>query len=284
MVQEQVATTYWLMTLLVWKLFLFFEFSYSSSCLPFSFLIFIFSLMKSFFPTRPLLQTVSLLFWKLVAERIVTWQFLFLRPVRLLPSLALGDKHTKRIEKEHTKDASTANADQTRGKGGKHDLGEPHVHLWSAVVGVALKSANPNAQEVLQAHVDEANRGGPKSLPGMIHCAWLKKTFDKKYVRFYSSVHTSVDPIPDIIMASLTKMDGQEKYGTAPRSGLEREIQSKLDQLQWAVKTRVPLSLTRCLLCDDVMSERVHSAVWWFWQWGPCFRTSFKGWMGVSIQ
>ena len=111
-------------------------------------------------------------------------------------------------------------------------MGEPHVHLWSAVVGVALKSANPDAQEVLQAHVDEANRGGPKSLSGKIHYARLKKTFDKKYVRFYFSVHASVDPVLDIIMASLTKMGGQEKYGTAPRSGLEREIQSKLDQLQ----------------------------------------------------
>ena len=182
------------------------------------------------------------------------------------------------------KDATTAYADQTRGKGGKHDLGEPHVHLWSAVVGVALKSANPDAQEVLQAHVDEANRGGPKSLSGKVHYARLKKTFDKKYVRFYFSVHASVDPVLDIIMASLTKMGGQEKYGTAPRSGLEREIQSKLDQLQWAVRTRVPLSPTRCVLCDDVISERVHSAAWWFWQWGPCFRTSVKDWVGVSIQ
>ena len=43
------------------------------------------------------------------------------------------------------KDITTAYADQTRGKGGKHDLGEPHIHLWSAVVGVALKLANPDA-------------------------------------------------------------------------------------------------------------------------------------------
>ena len=34
------------------------------------------------------------------------------------------------------KNATTAFADRTRGKGGKHDLGEPHVHLWSAVIGV----------------------------------------------------------------------------------------------------------------------------------------------------
>ena len=74
--------------------------------------------------------------------------------------------------------------------------------------------------------------GGPKSLSGKIHYARLKKTFDKKYVRFYFSVHASVDPVLDIIMASLTKMGGQENYGTAPRSGLEREILSKLDQLQ----------------------------------------------------
>lgn len=130
------------------------------------------------------------------------------------------------------KDATTAFADQTRGKGGKHDLGEPHVHLWSAVVGVALKVAGPESQDALKAHVDEANRGGPKSLLNKVTYARMKKTFDKKYVRFYFSVVPSMDPILDIIMSLLTKIGGQEKYGTAPRSGLERDIQSKLDQLQ----------------------------------------------------
>ena len=42
------------------------------------------------------------------------------------------------------KDTTTAYVKQTHGKGGKHDLGEPHVHLWSAVMGVTLKLANPD--------------------------------------------------------------------------------------------------------------------------------------------
>ena len=79
--------------------------------------------------------------------------------------------------------------------------------------------------------MDEANRGGLKSLSGKVHYARLKKIFGKKYVRFYFPVHASIDIVLDIIMTSLTKMGGQEKYGTASRSGLEREIQSKLDQL-----------------------------------------------------
>ena len=52
------------------------------------------------------------------------------------------------------------------GKGEKHNLGEPYIYLWSAVMGVALKSANPDIQEILQPHMDEANYGGPKSLSG----------------------------------------------------------------------------------------------------------------------
>ena len=130
------------------------------------------------------------------------------------------------------KDATAAFADQTRGKGGKHDLGEPHVHLWSAVVGVAVQMAGPETQEAWKAHVEEANRRGPKGLLNQVAYARMKKTFDKKYVRFYFSVTPSLAPIMDIIMTFLTKIGGQEKHGTAPRSGLERDIQAKLDQMQ----------------------------------------------------
>ena len=130
------------------------------------------------------------------------------------------------------KDATTAFADRTRGKDGKHDLGEPHVHLWSAVVGVALRSASDDAKTILQTHVDEANSGGPQSLLSKVTYARMKKTFDKKYVRFYFSVHHSIDSVLDVIMSALTKIGGQEKHGTAPRSSLEREVQAKLDAMQ----------------------------------------------------
>ena len=119
----------------------------------------------------------------------------------------------------------------TRGKGGKHDLGEPHVHLWSAVIGVALNSVPPEAKATLQSHVDDANRGGPSSLLNKVMYARMKKTFDKKFMRFYFSVHPSMEGILDIVMAALTKVGGQEKYGTAPKSSLERDIQAKLDAL-----------------------------------------------------
>ena len=129
------------------------------------------------------------------------------------------------------KNATTAFADRTRGKGGKHDLGEPHVHLWSAVIGVALDSVPAEAKATLQNHVDDANRGGPSSLLNKVMYARMKKTFDKKFMRFYFSVHPSVEGILDIVMAALTKVGGQEKYGTAPKSSLERDIQAKLDAL-----------------------------------------------------
>ena len=129
------------------------------------------------------------------------------------------------------KNATTAFADRTRGKGGKHDLGEPHVHLWSAVIGVALASVPQEAKASLQNHVDEANRGGPSSLLNKVMYARMKKTFDKKFMRFYFSVHPSMEGILDIVMTALTKVGGQEKYGTAPKSSLERDIQAKLDAL-----------------------------------------------------
>ena len=46
----------------------------------------------------------------------------------------------------------------------------------------------------------------------------MQKTFDKKFMRFYFSVHPAMEGILDIVMAALTKVGGQEKYGTAPKS------------------------------------------------------------------
>ena len=60
----------------------------------------------------------------------------------------------------------------------------------------------------------------------------MKKTFDKKYVKFYFSVVLSMASGLDIIMTFLTKTGGQEKHGKASRSGLERHIQARLDQLR----------------------------------------------------
>ncbi|CAE7239825.1 unnamed protein product, partial [Symbiodinium microadriaticum] len=48
--------------------------------------------------------------------------------------------------------------------------------------------------------------------------ARMQKTFDKKFMRFYFSVHPAMEGILDIVMAALTKVGGQEKYGTAPKS------------------------------------------------------------------
>ena len=55
--------------------------------------------------------------------------------------------------------------------------------------------------------------------------------FDKKLMRFYFSVHPSMEGTLDIVMTALTKVGGQAKYGTAPKSSLERDIQAKLDAL-----------------------------------------------------
>ena len=99
--------------------------------------------------------------------------------------------------------------------------------MWSAVIGVALASVPQEAKASLQNHVDEANRGGPSSLLNKVMYARMKKTFDKKFMRFYFSVHPSMEGILDIV----TKVGGQEKYGTAPKSSLERDIQAKLDAL-----------------------------------------------------
>ena len=77
--------------------------------------------------------------------------------------------------------------------------------------------------------MDEVNYGDPKNLYGKIYYARLKKSFDKKYKRFYFSVHIYINLIFDIIMISYIKIGGQEKYGMAPCSGLKKEIQLKLD-------------------------------------------------------
>ena len=55
---------------------------------------------------------------------------------------------------------------------------------------------------VLQAHVDQANQGGPTSLLSKVMYARKKRTFDKKLVRFYFSVRPSVEGVLDISMVA----------------------------------------------------------------------------------
>ena len=136
------------------------------------------------------------------------------------------------------KDATTAFADKTRGKGGKHDLGEPHVHMWAAVVGVCVNKIEGPNREILQSHITDANREGPKALLPLVRYARLKKTFDRKYMRMYFAVHASIENVLQIIISDMVKGGAQEKHGSAPRSALERDIQSKLDGMSGEGRTQ----------------------------------------------
>ena len=98
-------------------------------------------------------------------------------------------------------------------------------------MGVCVSKVDGQSKETLQAHIEAANRDGPKALLQTVRYARLNKTYDKKYMRMYFAVHPSIEEVLNILMSDFVKHGATEKFGTAPRSALERDIQTKLDDL-----------------------------------------------------
>ena len=59
----------------------------------------------------------------------------------------------------------------------------------------------------------------------------VKKAFQKGFVKVCFAVHANAWPILKLLVDKLTDKGGQVKRGQAPKAGLERDLQSFLDQL-----------------------------------------------------
>eukprot|EP00438_Fugacium_kawagutii_P013559 Skav234763 [mRNA] locus=scaffold2396:7743:8381:- [translate_table: standard] len=109
-------------------------------------------------------------------------------------------------------------------------LGEPHVHLWGAVVAYVIENGkiSEDEKQVLRQHLQESE---PKKLEETVFAAKCKKCYDPKKMRFVFCTAQQVEPILKIVIGAMIVEGAVLKRGVAPRCGNDREIQTLLDGL-----------------------------------------------------
>ena len=60
----------------------------------------------------------------------------------------------------------------------------------------------------------------------------VKKAYDKGVVKVYLAGHPSVSPVIDALAAAMVKAGAKDRRGQAPQSGMARELQQLVEQLQ----------------------------------------------------
>lgn len=118
--------------------------------------------------------------------------------------------------------------EQARAAGRGHGLGEPHVWVWRALVTTATPEGAD--KQIVEEHC--AASSDPVQLSKLILGCCLHKAFDKGFMKVFLSVHSSLEPVMNIIIKDLEKRGGQLKLGLAPKGGMERELQEALDAME----------------------------------------------------
>eukprot|EP00929_Paragymnodinium_shiwhaense_P060958 TRINITY_DN30432_c0_g1_i5.p2 TRINITY_DN30432_c0_g1~~TRINITY_DN30432_c0_g1_i5.p2 ORF type:complete len:165 (+),score=39.62 TRINITY_DN30432_c0_g1_i5:65-559(+) len=139
--------------------------------------------------------------------------------------------------KKATKDYSTKA--QALPKEHKHTMGPPHIWVWQALLGNYTGNTSMDAQhEKVKEYLKGINAVTPADKTNYIaeHVRFcrLTKCFDssKQKIQVAVSTGTPAHEAWLILRAKLIKDNKAElKIGTAPRSGLERQVQSALDEL-----------------------------------------------------
>ena len=70
-----------------------------------------------------------------------------------------------------------------------------------------------------------------EAMATVIHVCRVKKAFQKGKVKVCFAVHASAEQVLKLLVDKLTDKDGEVKRGQALKGGLERELQTFLDQL-----------------------------------------------------
>ena len=124
-------------------------------------------------------------------------------------------------------------AKQARNAGGgsKGPAGEVHAHAWAAVTEVAASqpSLDSLTKNVISTH--QAAMTHPDMIASIIYLTKLKKAFNKGEYKLYLAVHPSHQDLLKAVVAGILATGAVEKRGTAPPSGMARELQSLVDTL-----------------------------------------------------
>ena len=90
-------------------------------------------------------------------------------------------------------------------------------------------------REAVQKHVQDYC-GGPAMVATVVHVCRVKKCFDQSKMKVCIAVSENVRPVMSILENRLHEKGGKTLHGQAPKGGLERDMQTYLEQLNDMLK------------------------------------------------
>ncbi|CAE7921388.1 unnamed protein product [Symbiodinium necroappetens] len=139
-------------------------------------------------------------------------------------------------EARATMKAYTAASKQARDNGQPAPLGEPHVHVWSCFLKAALDVQGMSEEHVQRINEHRAQSADPHALAQLIFVCKIKKAYDRGIVKVHLAGHQQIDSVIDAVVAAMVLSGARERRGQAPQSGMARELQSLVDELQEITK------------------------------------------------
>ena len=126
---------------------------------------------------------------------------------------------------------------KAKSSGGQAPVGQPHCHAWIAMLETLLQqnSVTTVEREAVQKHVQDYC-GSPAMVATVVHVCRVKKCFDQSKMKVCIAVSENVRPVMSILENRLHEKGGKTLHGQAPKGGLERDMQTYLEQLNDMLK------------------------------------------------
>ena len=128
------------------------------------------------------------------------------------------------------KEASQKYNELVQAAGKNHEYGPPHVHVWAAIAAEAAVHMSGDARAVLDRHISEID-SPDKLLQDVLYCR-VAPAYGGKHVKIYLTTTEKLRPVADVFFQAFKTQQGEEKFGQAPKGGLERELQTLLEEIQ----------------------------------------------------
>ena len=125
------------------------------------------------------------------------------------------------------------NAIRTYGEEAKNKAQEwpPAIYVWEAITRAALTVEGLEPAHTGNISQHRASATNPAELAQAVPHARTAKAFDKAKLKLHLAVHTSLEPVLTSVIRAAQLSGGKLMNGTAPRGGLERDVQRLLEQL-----------------------------------------------------
>eukprot|EP00933_Yihiella_yeosuensis_P043677 TRINITY_DN3860_c3_g1_i6.p1 TRINITY_DN3860_c3_g1~~TRINITY_DN3860_c3_g1_i6.p1 ORF type:complete len:236 (-),score=63.13 TRINITY_DN3860_c3_g1_i6:337-987(-) len=111
-------------------------------------------------------------------------------------------------------------------------LGAPCLHCWGNMIVACASSAKASKEDkqILEEHLKTLGNH-ILQLESKVYICKVKRCYDKRQQKAHMAVHPDVQNVLEAMVRVMQAEGGKVKRGTPPKAGLERELQSLLDNL-----------------------------------------------------